>query len=72
MVTMIRCCLGSWKCGKGRAFTTFPQTLLFLFENKNPNKITTKGGEESAERPKSPRTPVLKHIASKLLTLPLI
>lgn len=36
---------GTWECGKGGTFTTFSQTLLFLFEKKNSNNITTKEGK---------------------------
>ncbi len=61
---------GSWKCGKGRAFTTFPQALLFLFENKNPNKITTKRGEGGTSAPHPPAEPFLKHLTNRFLTVP--
>lgn len=57
-------------CAKGRFLRTFTLTLLFLFSFILPNKFTMKGGEESAESAKSPQKLVLKHIATKLLTLP--
>jgi len=57
------------KCGKSRAFPTFPQPLLFLFENNNPNKITTRGGEDGAKRAKSSRKPVPKPYLTTNLTI---
>jgi hypothetical protein len=57
-------------CAKGRPLRTFTITLFFLISFILPNKFTMKGGEESAESAKSPQKLVLKHIATKLLTLP--
>jgi hypothetical protein len=39
---------GSWKCGKGRAFPTFPQAFFFFLDEKIPKKITMKRGERGA------------------------
>lgn len=69
MATMIRNCLGSWKCGKSRAFTTFPQALFFLLKRKYTKKFTMQGGEDDAKRAKSPLNPVLKHYGSTNLTI---
>jgi hypothetical protein len=69
MVTAKNACVGSWECGKSRAFPTFPQPLLFLFENNNPNKINTKGGEDGVKRAKLPLNPVLKPYGSTNLTI---
>jgi len=43
MVTVMHACLGSWKCGKGCAFT-IPTILFLFFERKFPEKFTMKGG----------------------------
>jgi hypothetical protein len=72
MVTAMNACVGSWKCGKSRAFPTFPQPLLLLFENKNPNKITTRGGEGGASDPHLPVEALFKRLVSTNLTLPFI
>jgi len=69
MTTEIYIRHGSWKCGKGGAFTTFPQALLFLFENKNPNKITTKEGEGGASAPHPTAKLLLKHFTLRFLTV---
>ncbi len=70
MVTMMNACVGSWKCGKGSAFTTFPQPLFLFFEHKFPEKFTMKGGENDVKRANPLHTLVMKGISSKLLTLP--
>lgn len=62
-------CIGLWKCGKSRAFTTFPQPLLLLFENKNPKKITQKEGEGGASAPYPPVEALFKRFISIYLTL---
>jgi hypothetical protein len=49
-------CVGSWKCGKSRAF---------------PNKITTRGGEGGASAPHPPVEALFKRLISTNLTLPL-
>jgi hypothetical protein len=69
MTTVMNACVASWECGKSRDFPTFPKPLLFLFENKNSNKITTKGGEDGAKRVKFPLNPILKPYSSTNLTI---
>jgi hypothetical protein len=48
MVTVMNACVGSWKCGKSRAFPTFPQPLFLFFEREFPEKFTMKGREGGA------------------------
>lgn len=69
MVNMMQASLGSWKCGKGRTFPTFPQTVLFIFERIIRDKITMKRGEGSTTRAKPPQKRVLKPNLDKLLTI---
>ena len=57
-------------CGKARSLPTLPQILFFLFSIILSTKFTMEEGEESAECAKPHQKLVLKHIASKLLTLP--
>ena len=60
---------GSWKCGKGRAFTTFPQAFFFFLDEKIPKKITMKKREGGASASHPPVELLLKHLAYKFLTL---
>ncbi len=62
-------CIGLWKCGKSRAFPTFPQPLFFLFLNSFPKKITIKRGEGNKKAAKEEKIPVLGLYPNKLLTL---
>jgi hypothetical protein len=71
MATAMNACVGSWKCGKSRAFPTFPQPLLFLFKNKNTNKITIQGGEGGASASHPPVKALFKRLIRIYLTLPL-
>jgi len=41
-------CAGSWKCGKSRAFPTFPQPLFLFFWREFPEKFTIQRGEGCA------------------------
>jgi hypothetical protein len=41
-------CVGSWKCGKSRAFPTFPQPLFLFFWCEFPEKFTIQRGEGGA------------------------
>jgi len=70
MVTQRNACFGSWKCGKGFAFTTFPQPLFLLFLIKLTGKITQKEGEDCAERANPIPTPVSEDFTNILLTIP--
>jgi hypothetical protein len=70
MVTAMNACVGSWKCGKSRAFPTFPQPLFLFFEREFPDKFTTKGGEGGASAPHPPAEPLLKHLTHRFLTVP--
>jgi len=69
MVTQRNACFGSWKCGKGSAFTTFPQPLFLLFLIKSTEKITQKEGEDCAERANSIPTPVSEDLTNMLFTI---
>ena len=70
MVTAMNACIGSWKCGKSRAFPTFPQPLLLFFWGEFPEKFTIQGGEGSASAPHPPVESLLKILHSRNLTLP--
>jgi hypothetical protein len=60
---------GSWKCGKGRTFTTFPQALLFFICVLFTNKIIMQGGENKPNPFNPFQKPLLMQIYSKLLTI---
>ena len=62
--------LGSWKCGKGRTFTTFPQALFFFMSVRFTNKIIMQGGEDGPKPGQTPLEPLLMGKYSKLLTIP--
>lgn len=62
---------GLWKCGKGRAFTAFPQAFFFLDE-KMPNKITMKRGEGGASATHPPGEPLFKRLTRNFLTIHII
>jgi hypothetical protein len=49
MATVTNACIGSWECGKSRAFPTFPQPLFFRGEF--PEKFTIQGEEGGASAP---------------------
>ena len=53
---------GSWKCGKVRAFPTFPQTFFLLFLNRIPKKITIRRGEGGASASHLPVEPLFKRL----------
>ena len=63
-------CLGSWKCGKSRAFPTFPQPLLLFFEYEFPEKFTIGRGEGSASALHPPVKVLSKRLYTRNLTLP--
>lgn len=48
MIAYVSRKLGSWKCGKGRTFPTFPQALYFFIKTKFTNKVIIKGGGEQS------------------------
>jgi len=41
------CDVGSWKCGKGRAFTHIPTSLIFLFKINSIRNYLIKRGRKS-------------------------
>ncbi len=50
MATVMNACVGSWECGKSRAFTTFPHPLFLFFWREFPEKFTIQGmGRETQE-----------------------
>ena len=62
--------VGSWKCGKSRAFPTFPQPLFLFFWREFPEKFTIQGGEGGASA-SHPRVETLfKRLVHLNLTLP--
>ena len=69
MATVMNACLGSWECGKSRAFPTFPQPLLLFFEYEFPEKFTIGRGEGSASAPHPPVKALSKRLYTRNLTL---
>jgi hypothetical protein len=69
MVTMMDACMGSWKCGKGGVFPTFPQPMYLFLKHKLPEKITMKRGENDFKCTNHIYVPVMRSFSSKLLTL---
>ncbi len=60
---------GLLRCTNSISFPSFTLTLFFSFFFILPDKLTIKGGKESAERANLPQKLFFKHIAIKLLTL---
>jgi len=69
MVTQRNACFGSWKCGKGIVFTTFPQPLFLLFLIRLIEKITQKEKDYWADRANSIPTPVSEDLINILFTI---
>ena len=61
--------LGSWKCGIGRTFPSFPQALFFFIRDKIYKNNYHERGENRPKPTNSPPKPLLMGIHSKLLTI---
>jgi len=66
MVTVMNACVGSWKCGKSRAFTTFPQPLLLFVGDEFPEKFPIQGGKETQAPPSPPLEAILKALPGRI------
>ena len=69
MVTVNHADSGSWKCGKGFAFTTFPHPYSLSFERELPDKFTMQVGERNTTRVKPPQKQVLAQRMNTNLTI---
>jgi hypothetical protein len=62
-------CVGSWKCGKSRAFSTFTQPLFLFFECEFQEKFTMKGGEGGAIASHPPEEALFKRLIRNFLKI---
>ena len=63
-------CVGSWECGKSRAFLTFPQPLFLFLGREFPEKFTIQGRKGGASASLPPVKALFKRLIRYFLTLP--